>query len=386
METMKPDKEIARLKRQLDTERSENTTLQERLRAKDNELDTAEARIVEFKKSESTAQSEILLAKQRIGVLDSLVSTTSEELLGTLARVEKENANLAGSLKHANDRIKTLIEDRDPIREARDMFKTKLTDMSQTFNALSKEHEKMTNAHNRLSNKHKDLLDEKKGLERVTEGLQLKAEESEKLVLRVESEKRDMQARVNDLGDQVMRLTEGSDIIAGSSGKTFTLKVLLEHCNNKISDLNELKQKHERLKLKYKEKAKDGALRFKDPTSGQLMTSEQLFELHQKSVQDHKTLERKYKSLFVRHDDLLVRDVKRYNAIEEAKEKADKAEKDLAEAVRRHCQAMCAMKEEKDAEIQKKNDRIEVLTTGINQIGTISFQLGKGSPGGPDPM
>ena len=46
METMKPDKEIARLKRQLDTERSENTRLQERLRAKDNELDIAEARIV----------------------------------------------------------------------------------------------------------------------------------------------------------------------------------------------------------------------------------------------------------------------------------------------------------------------------------------------------
>ena len=109
---MKPEKEIARLKRQLETECSENTRLEERLRAKDNDLDIAEARVMEFKKSESTAQSEILLAKQRIGVLESLASTTSEELLGTLARVERENANLARSLEHANDRIRTLLEDR----------------------------------------------------------------------------------------------------------------------------------------------------------------------------------------------------------------------------------------------------------------------------------
>ena len=311
---MKPDKEIARLKRQLDTERSENTRLLERLRAKDNGLDTAEARIVGIQKSESTAQSEILLAKQRIGVLESLVSTTPEELLGTLARAEKENSDLAGSLKHANDRIKTLIEDRDPIREARDMFKKKLTDKSRNFDALSAEHGKMKDALNRMCEKYKELQYEKLCLE-----------------VRVETQ--------NSIKD-------------------------------KLDD----------------EKAKDGALPFQDPTSGQLMTSEQLLELHQKSVQDHKTLERKYKSLFVRHDELLVRDVKRYNAIEEAKEKADKAEKDLVEADNRHCRAMSAMEEEKDAEIQKKNDRIEVLTTGINQIGTISFQLGKGSPGGPDRM
>ncbi|KAG7004777.1 hypothetical protein G7Y79_00023g053610 [Physcia stellaris] len=322
---MKPDKEIARLKRQLDTERSENTRLQERLRAKDNELDTAEARIVEFKKSESTAQSEILFAKQRIGVLESLVSTTSEELLGTLAKAEKENSDLAGSLKHANDRIKTLIEDRDPIREARDMFKTKLSHMSQNSDARSAEHREMKDALNRMCEKYKELQYEKLCLE-----------------VRVETQ--------NSIKD-------------------------------KLDD----------------EKAKDGALPFKDPTSGQLMTSEQLFELHQKSVQDHKTLEQKYNRSIKLYGDLIVsnskrkrQDTEQYNALEEkyneAKEKADKAEKDMGEAVRGHCRAMCAMKEEKDAEIQRKNDRIEALTTGINQIGTISFQLGKGSPGGPDRM
>ena len=414
---MKPDKEISRLKRQLETQRSENTRLQERLRAKDNDLDTAEARIVEFKKSESTAQSEILLAKQRIGVLESLASTTSEELSGTLARVERENANLAGSLKHANDRIKTLIEDRDPIREARDMLKTQLAELGKKFDALSREHGKMDDARNRLSEKHKELLDdkralegrvethnvikdkfeeEKKGLEREKEGLQLKIDESENLVSRIGLEKRDIEARLDDSKDLMMRLKNGKHIIAESSEKSFTLEELLEHCNSQILDLNELEQKHERLKVKYKE-VKDGALRFKDLTSGQLMTDEQVLEMHQKAVQDHKTLEQKYNSLSKRHSDLIVsdatrkkQDVEQYNALEkeynEAKEKADNTEKTLAKALRRHCRAMCAMEEEKNAEIQKQNDRIEVLTTGIKQIGTISLELLEGSLVGRDPI
>lgn len=421
MATMKPDKEIGRLKRQLETERSENTRLLERLRAKDNELDTAEARIVEFKNSESTAQSEILLAKQRIGVLESLASTSSEELLGTLTKLERENANLVGSLKHANDRIKTLVDERDPIRELRDMLKTQLTSMSQKFDALSGEHGKTKDERNRLSEKYKELLDdkralearveieishnsikdkleeEKKGLERMNEDLQLRANESENLVLKIEAEKLEIQTRLDGLCQsreslrgkpdyQTQEIDQLANIIIGQRGEeTLTLKELVDDYNKVGLDLNDLKHKYERLKLKYKEnlKVKDGPLRFKDPTSGQLMTNEQLFELNQKSVQDHENLKRTYDSLFAQH-------IERYNTLVksyvEARVKADKAEKDLAKAVRRHCRAVCAMREEKNAEIQKKNDCIEVLTTGIQQIRTISLELGKGSPIGPGPI
>ena len=266
--------------------------------------------------------------------------------------------------------------------------------MDQKFDALSGEHGKMKDERNRMSKKYKELLDAKRALEvrvethnsikekleedrqrleMVKEDLQLRIDKLENLVLRVGSEKREIQAQMDDLGDQVKRLREEqyavyqsrkllhgkldyptqeydkvtNGIITKEGEETCTFKKLFTGHNKAELDLEHEKwnHRHKYLKLKYKAKVENGPFDFKGPTSGQFMTNEQLFELHQKSVQVHKTLERKYNSLFIQRNEYIgqrQKDIERYNALRErynkAKEETDKAEKDLAEAVLRHYQ------------------------------------------------
>lgn len=147
MALSKADKVFTRLPHLLNKEREEHGQTQKQLEIRTNQLDSADKSIEALNTREYNTQAELTSAKSRMGLLESLASSTDEELLVEARALREEKQILKDELLKSRTHVHSLVAESEANRKSTD---NRYNEVNQQLTTMTQKYTKMGDDFNEL--------------------------------------------------------------------------------------------------------------------------------------------------------------------------------------------------------------------------------------------